>query len=199
MKGLKLLSSEITLGTLVAILSVLAAVSGYQSSMADSDQTKNNVLGQKMLTDANAEYLSANQMIVYDYQMYDGYYMGSSRRAPAGDALVERARVAAPRGELGRRVPAHLVAVHADSDDRPPGLERARDRADVLGGAAHRAGNDGGIALERRVAPHVEHLRRGKGLAQRAKRADRHRAGVRRGFAVDRIHGSRLHCGPAGP
>lgn len=75
MKGLKLLSSEITLGTLVAILSVLAAVSGYQSSMADSDQTKNNVLGQKMLTDANAEYLSANQMIVYDYQMYDGYYM----------------------------------------------------------------------------------------------------------------------------
>lgn len=75
MKGLKLLSSEITLGTLVAILSVLAAVSGYQSSMADSDQTKNNVLGQKMLTDANAEYLGANQMIVYDYQMYDGYYM----------------------------------------------------------------------------------------------------------------------------
>ena len=75
MKSLKLLSSEITLGTLVAILSVLAAVSGYQSSMADSDQTKNNVLGQKMLTDANAEYLSANQMIVYDYQMYDGYYM----------------------------------------------------------------------------------------------------------------------------
>lgn len=75
MKSLKLISSEITLGTLVAILSVLAAVSGYQSSMADSDQTKNNVLGQKMLTDANAEYLSANQMIVYDYQMYDGYYM----------------------------------------------------------------------------------------------------------------------------
>ncbi len=75
MKSLKLLSSEITLGTLVAILSLLAAISGYQSSMADSDQTKNNVLGQKMLTDANAEYLSANQMIVYDYQMYDGYYM----------------------------------------------------------------------------------------------------------------------------
>lgn len=73
--GLKFLSSEILLGTLVAILSVLAAVSGYQSSMADSDQTKNNVLGQKMLTDANAEYLTANQMIVYDYTMYDGWYI----------------------------------------------------------------------------------------------------------------------------
>ncbi|MBL8096870.1 MAG: hypothetical protein JNL73_22020 [Anaerolineales bacterium] len=73
--GLKFFTSELVLGSLVAILSVLAAVSGYQSSMADSDQTKNNVLGQQMLTDANAEYLTANQMIVYDYTMYDGWYM----------------------------------------------------------------------------------------------------------------------------
>lgn len=71
---LAFLSSEIILGTLVAILSVLAAVSGYQSSMADSDQTKYNVQGQQMLTDANAEYLSAGQLIVYDYNMYDGWY-----------------------------------------------------------------------------------------------------------------------------
>jgi hypothetical protein len=28
----------------------------------------------KDLNDGNAEYLRANQMIVYDYQMYDGYY-----------------------------------------------------------------------------------------------------------------------------
>lgn len=71
---LSFLSGEFVLGTLVAVLSVLAAVSGYQSSMADSDQTKYNVQGQQMLTDANAEYLSANQMIVYDYSMYDGWY-----------------------------------------------------------------------------------------------------------------------------
>src|SRR6185436_11087797 len=75
---LAFLSSEIILGTLVAILSVLAAVSGYQSSMADSDQTKYNVQGQQMLTDANAEYLSANQLIVYDYNMYDGWYTAES-------------------------------------------------------------------------------------------------------------------------
>ncbi len=73
--GIRVIASEFVLGTLVAILSVLAAISGYQSSMADSDQTKNNVLGQQMLTDANAEYLTANQMIVYDYTMYDGWYM----------------------------------------------------------------------------------------------------------------------------
>ncbi len=75
---LKFLSSEFVLGALVAILSVSAAVSGYQSSMADSDQTKYNVQGQQMLTDANAEYLVANQMIVYDYTMYDGWYTADS-------------------------------------------------------------------------------------------------------------------------
>jgi len=42
--------------------------------MADSDQAKYNIKGQQMLTDANAEYLTANQMIVYDYSMYDGWY-----------------------------------------------------------------------------------------------------------------------------
>lgn len=71
---LQWLASEFVLGALVAILSVLAAVSGYQSSMADSDQTKYNVQGQQMLTDANAEYLSVNQLIVYDYSLYDGWY-----------------------------------------------------------------------------------------------------------------------------
>jgi hypothetical protein len=71
---LKFLSAELVLGTLVAVLSILTAVSGYQSSMADSDQTKYNVQGQQMLTDANAEYLTANQMIVYDYNLYDGWF-----------------------------------------------------------------------------------------------------------------------------
>lgn len=71
---LRVLSSELVLGTLVAVLSILTAFSGYQCSMADSDQAKYNIKGQQMLTDANAEYLTANQMIVYDYSMYDGWY-----------------------------------------------------------------------------------------------------------------------------
>jgi len=69
-----LLASELILGSLIAILSVLTAVAGFQGSMSDSEQTKYNVQGQQMLTDANAEYLTANQFIVYDYQLYDGYY-----------------------------------------------------------------------------------------------------------------------------
>ena len=74
MHRFKSLSSEVVLGTLVAVFSVFAAVSGYQSSMADSEQTKYNVEAQQVLTDANAEYLSANQLIVYDYDMFDGWY-----------------------------------------------------------------------------------------------------------------------------
>jgi hypothetical protein len=70
----KLFTSEPVLGSLVAILGVVTALAGYQSSMADSDQTKYNVQGQQMLTDANAEYLTANQLIVYDYSLFDGWY-----------------------------------------------------------------------------------------------------------------------------
>ncbi len=70
----KFLTSELVLGALVAILSVITAFSGYQGSLVDGDETKYNVLGQKMLTDANAEYLTANQLIVYDYNLYDGWY-----------------------------------------------------------------------------------------------------------------------------
>jgi len=72
------LSSELILGALVAVLSILAAVSGYQGGMADSKQTEHNVLGQKDLTNANSEYLTANQMIVYDYQLFDGYYTATT-------------------------------------------------------------------------------------------------------------------------
>jgi hypothetical protein len=71
---LRIFSSELVLGTLVAVLSVLTAVAAYQGGMADSDQTKYNVQGQQELTNANAEYLTANQLIVYDYSMYDGWY-----------------------------------------------------------------------------------------------------------------------------
>lgn len=142
MKGLKLLSSEITLGTLVAILSVLAAVSGYQSSMADSDQTKNNVLGQKMLTDANAEYLSANQMIVYDYQMYDGYYM-------AEDADKEAYYQASFSPELQESIAANAEDPFSESyyDAMQAGPQGMFDEADSLFDLAEKW-NERGDALQ---------------------------------------------------
>ncbi|MEW6405251.1 MAG: hypothetical protein AB1649_25950 [Chloroflexota bacterium] len=77
MKFLGFLGKEIVLGTLIALLSVLTALASYQGSIADSKQNENEVLGMKHLNDGNAFYLSANQSIVYDYTMYDGWYTTS--------------------------------------------------------------------------------------------------------------------------
>lgn len=74
MKFLRFLGNEFVLGTLIALLSVFTAVASYQGSMADSKQNESEISGMKNLNDGNAEYLSANQMIVYDYTMYDGWY-----------------------------------------------------------------------------------------------------------------------------
>jgi hypothetical protein len=74
MKFLRVLGNEIVLGSLIAILSVFTALASYQGSIADSKQNENEILGMQNLNDGNAEYLSANQFIVYDYTMFDGWY-----------------------------------------------------------------------------------------------------------------------------
>ena len=75
MKFLRVLGSEIVLGTLVAVLSVFTAFASYQGSMADSKQNEHEIKAMQELNDGNAEYLTANQFIVYDYNMYDGWYV----------------------------------------------------------------------------------------------------------------------------
>jgi hypothetical protein len=74
MKFLRVLGNEIVLGTLIAVLSIFTAVASYQGSLADSKQNEFEIQGMKSLNDGNAEYLRANQFIVYDYTMYDGWY-----------------------------------------------------------------------------------------------------------------------------
>ena len=74
MKSLQVFGKEMILGALIAILSVFTAFASWQGSIADSKQNENEVLGMQSLNDGNAEYLSANQFIVYDYTMYDGWY-----------------------------------------------------------------------------------------------------------------------------
>jgi hypothetical protein len=66
--------NEILLGTMIAILSVFTALASYQGAMADSKQNEFEIQGMKNLNDGNASYLEANQFIVYDYSMYDGWY-----------------------------------------------------------------------------------------------------------------------------
>jgi hypothetical protein len=77
-KILGFLGNEILLGTMIALLSVFTAVASYQGSMADSKQNEFEIKGMKSLNDGNAEYLSANQFVVYDFTMYDGWYTADS-------------------------------------------------------------------------------------------------------------------------
>ena len=74
MKSLQFFGKELVLGALIAILSVFTAYASWQGSIADSQQNANEVKGMQSLNDGNAEYLSANQFIVYDYTMFDGWY-----------------------------------------------------------------------------------------------------------------------------
>ncbi len=74
MKLFRFLGNEIILGSLIAILSVMTALASWQGSIADSNQNKNETLGMQNLNDGNAEYLSANQFMVYDYTLYDSWY-----------------------------------------------------------------------------------------------------------------------------
>lgn len=72
---LKFIGSEWALGLLVAVLSVLIATAAYQSAIFDSKESDFNVEGQKLLTDSNSAYLEANQFVIYDFTMYDGWYI----------------------------------------------------------------------------------------------------------------------------
>jgi len=69
------LASDVFLGTLVAILSVFTAFAAYQGSMQDSKESDNNVEGQQVLSLSNTEFLRANQDIIQDYTMYDGWWI----------------------------------------------------------------------------------------------------------------------------
>ena len=78
MKSLRFLGNEIVLGTLIALLSIFTAFASWQGSIADSKQSEHELQAMQHLNDGNAEYLSANQFIVYDYSMYDGWYTTDS-------------------------------------------------------------------------------------------------------------------------
>jgi hypothetical protein len=73
------IGSETVLVTLVTFLSVLTATAAWQGSLADSKESDANVEGQKQLTEANSMYLETNQFVIYDYSMYDGWYINTGK------------------------------------------------------------------------------------------------------------------------
>jgi hypothetical protein len=50
-------------------------VASYQGAMADSEQSKNELMGMKFQNDGNAEYLTANQQVSQDYTYFDNWYL----------------------------------------------------------------------------------------------------------------------------
>ena len=70
---LRWLGSEIMLGTFIALLSIFTGVASFQGSLSDSNQNKFQFEGMQSLTDANAEYLVANQHILFDYTSFDSW------------------------------------------------------------------------------------------------------------------------------
>jgi hypothetical protein len=82
---LHFLGSEIVLGSLIAILSVMVAYASFQGSMADSDQNKYEIQGMKALNDGNAEYLSGNQTWIQDDGNYDNWYINRETNPDLAD------------------------------------------------------------------------------------------------------------------
>jgi hypothetical protein len=78
MKYLRFLGNEFLLGTLIAVLSALTAVSSYQSSLAGGEQNNAEIKGMQSLNDGNAEYLTENQNISQDYNYYDNWYLNET-------------------------------------------------------------------------------------------------------------------------
>ena len=75
MKIFRFLGNEILLGTLIAVLSVMTALSSYQGAMADSEQNKFEILGMKNLNDGNVLYLESNQIWIQDDGNFDNWYI----------------------------------------------------------------------------------------------------------------------------
>jgi hypothetical protein len=131
------LASDILLGSLVAVLGIITAFAGYLGSMSDSEQTRNNVLGQQMLTDANAEYLAANQLIVYDYTMYDGWYTSDSAEKAEyyQDSFSEELQASVETIDLEEDDPftdEYYAAMYSEADDMFDESDRLYDLAELF-------------------------------------------------------------------
>jgi hypothetical protein len=70
----KFLSSEILLGSLIALLSVFTAATSYQGALSDSEQNKAEIQGMQTLNNSNAEYITSNQLVFQDFTYYDNWY-----------------------------------------------------------------------------------------------------------------------------
>jgi hypothetical protein len=138
-KFFKTISSEWTLGILVALLSVLIAAAAYQSSLYDSKESDFNVEGQKQLSESNTFYLEANQFVIYDFTMYDGWYINDGLNADLADyynsSFSEELTLSMER-ENGPFDDDYYTAMYADADATYEEAMTAFDEANAAGNKA---------------------------------------------------------------
>ncbi len=138
-KLIKFFSSEWVLGILVAALSVLIAAAAYQSSLFDSKESDFNVEGQKQLTESNSLYLEANQFVIYDYQMYDGWYINDGTSAELADyymASFSENLSASMEREEGPFDDQYYTEMYADAESTYEVAMTAFDDANTAGNKA---------------------------------------------------------------
>lgn len=138
-KLVKFFSSEWVLGILVAALSVLIAAAAYQSSLFDSKESDFNVEGQKQLTESNSLYLEANQFVIYDYQMYDGWYINDGTSAELADyymASFSENLSASMEREEGPFDDQYYTEMYADAESTYEVAMTAFDDANTAGNKA---------------------------------------------------------------
>ncbi len=138
-KFFKTISSEWTLGILVALLSVLIAAAAYQSSLYDSKESDFNVEGQKQLSESNTYYLEANQFVIYDFTMYDGWYINDGVNADLADyyytSFSEDLTLSMER-ENGPFDDEYYTAMYTDADATYEEAMTAFDDANTAGNKA---------------------------------------------------------------
>lgn len=72
---MKWLGSNLMLGFLVTVLSIFTAVANYSTYVVGGRASDYQAEGDRLLANANTEYIQATQFIIVDYTMYDGYYI----------------------------------------------------------------------------------------------------------------------------
>ena len=69
------LGSELFLGLLVTVMSVLTAYVNYATYQVSGVASDYQTQGERMLADSNTEYVVSSQYVIQDYTMYDGFYI----------------------------------------------------------------------------------------------------------------------------
>jgi hypothetical protein len=82
---MKWLGSNLVLGFLVTALSVFTAATNYATYRVGGNASGYQTEGDRLLADSNTEYIQANQFIIVDFTMYDGYYINFDKDHTAAD------------------------------------------------------------------------------------------------------------------